>query len=179
VISRAKALLKRYWPRLKLRTILLTVLLTVAAMPVAGALFLRVYENTLVRQTEVELVSQGAALAAAATALWPGATPPATQPDKAAPGYYTPQRTTIDLSASRVLPSRPAARRAAAPPDPAAVAVLPALRPVIDETTRTTLASVVVLDRNGVVVQGLGRRARGPDANGPAPPVGLPSALFL
>ena len=157
MIRRIKALVKRYWPRLKLRTILLTVLLTVAAMPVAGAVFLRVYENTLVRQTEVELVSQGAALAAAATALWPGATPPASPPDKAAPGYYTPQRTTIDLSGSRVLPSRPAARRSATPPDAAAVAVLPALRPVIDETTRTTLASVVVLDRNGVVVQGLGR----------------------
>jgi signal transduction histidine kinase len=157
VITRVKALVKRYWPRLKLRTILLTVLLSVAAMPVAGAVFLRVYENTLVRQTEVELVSQGAALAAAATALWPGATPPASPPDKAAPGYYTPQRTTIDLSGSRVLPSRPAARRSATPPDAAAVAVLPALRPVIDETTRTTLASVVVLDRNGIVVQGLGR----------------------
>ncbi len=157
MITRVKALVKRYWPRLKLRTILLTVLLSVAAMPVAGAVFLRVYENTLVRQTEVELVSQGAALAAAATALWPGATPPASPPDKAAPGYYTPQRTTIDLSGSRVLPSRPAARRSATPPDAAAVAVLPALRPVIDETTRTTLASVVVLDRNGIVVQGLGR----------------------
>ncbi|MCF8505512.1 MAG: HAMP domain-containing histidine kinase [Caulobacter sp.] len=157
MITRAKALAKRYWPRLKLRTILLTVLLTVAAMPVAGAVFLRVYENTLVRQTEVELVSQGAALAAAATALWPGATPPAIPLNKASPGYYTPERTTIDLSASRVLPSRPAAKRSATPPDPAAVAVLPALRPVIDETTRTTLASVVVLDRNGVVVHGLGR----------------------
>ena len=157
MIARAKALARRYWPRLKLRTILLTVLLTVAAMPVAGAVFLRVYENTLVRQTEVELVSQGAALAAAATALWPGATPPTPPLNKASPGYYTPERTTIDLSASRVLPSRPAARRSATPPDPAAVAVLPALRPVIDETTRTTLASVVVLDRNGVVVHGLGR----------------------
>ncbi|HRD30037.1 MAG TPA: HAMP domain-containing sensor histidine kinase, partial [Caulobacter sp.] len=40
--------------------------------------------------------------------------------------------------------------------DPAALAVLPALRPVIDETTRVTLASVVLLDRNGTVVQGLG-----------------------
>ena len=37
MIARSKALLKRYWPRLKLRTILLTVLLSVAAMPVAGA----------------------------------------------------------------------------------------------------------------------------------------------
>ena len=32
------------------------------------------------------------------------------------------------------------------------LAALPALRPVIDETTRTTLAPVVVLDRNGDIV---------------------------
>ena len=38
----------------------------VAALPGVGAVFLRVYENTLVRQTEAELVAQGAALAAAA-----------------------------------------------------------------------------------------------------------------
>ena len=156
MIERAKDLLKRHWPSLRLRTILLIVLLGVAAMPVAGMVVLRVYENTLVRQTEVELVSQGAALAAAASALWPGAALPADPPDKARPGYYTPQRTSIDLSGSPVLRSRPAAAFTATPPDPAALAVLPALRPVIDETTRTTLASVVVLDRNGRVVLGLG-----------------------
>ncbi|MDO8297498.1 MAG: HAMP domain-containing sensor histidine kinase [Caulobacter sp.] len=156
MIAAAKTLIKRHWPILRLRTILLIVLLSVAAMPVAGAVFLRVYENTLVRQTEVELVSQGAALAAAAAALWPGRAPPAGPPDKARPGYYRPESTTIDLSASRALPARPPAARDAPPADPAALAVLPALRPVIDETTRVTLASVVVLDRNGVVVQGLG-----------------------
>ncbi len=156
MIAAAKDLLKRYWPPLRLRTILLIVLLGVAAMPVAGMVVLRVYENTLVRQTEVELVSQGAALAAAAAALWPGAAPPAGPPNKARPGYYTPERTSIDLSASRALPSRPPAVFTATPAAPDALAALPALRPIIDETTRTTLASVVVLDRNGRVVLGLG-----------------------
>ena len=77
MIGAAKDFLKRHWPLLRLRTILLIVLLVVAAMPVAGMVLLRVYENTLVRQTEVELVSQGAALSATAQALWPGAGPPA------------------------------------------------------------------------------------------------------
>ncbi|MFZ5670987.1 MAG: HAMP domain-containing sensor histidine kinase [Pseudomonadota bacterium] len=155
MIGAAKAFLKRHWPALRLRTILLAVLLTVAALPVAAMVLLRVYENTLVRQTEVELVSQGAALAAAAAAIWPGAapTPP---PDKTAPGYYVPERTTIDLSASPVLPARPPALPAGDPAADDALAVLPALAPVIDQTTRTTLASVVVLDRNGRVVRGLG-----------------------
>lgn len=155
MISATKELIKRFWPRLRLRAILLIVLVGVAAMPVFGAVFLRVYENTLVRQTEVELVSQGAALTAAAAALWPGATAKG-PPDKSAPGYYRPERTTIDLRGSRVLPSRPHAAPAARPADPDALAVLTTLRPVIDETTRTTLASVVVLDRNGRVVHGLG-----------------------
>jgi signal transduction histidine kinase len=156
VIAAAKAFLKRHWPALGLRTILLTVLLAVAAMPVAAAVFLRVYENTLVRQTEVELVSQGAALAATAAAVWPGAAPVAAAPDKTRPGYYRPETTAIDLSASPVLPARPPAAFTAQPADSAALAALPALGPVIDETTRTTLASVVVLDRNGRVVRGLG-----------------------
>lgn len=107
MIARIRTALERLWPRLKLRTILLSVLLGVAALPVAGAVFLRVYENTLVRQTEVELVSQGAALTAAAAALWPGATPPSAPPDRTAPGYYRPEHTTIDLSRSPVLPARP------------------------------------------------------------------------
>ena len=156
MITALKELVKLYWPRLRLRAILLIVLVGVAAMPVAGAVFLRVYENTLVRQTEVELVSQGAALAAAASALWPGARAATHPPDKAAAGYYTPETTTIDLRGSPVLPARPPAVRNGLAADPAALGVLSALRPVIDETTRTTLASVVVLDRNGQVVQGLG-----------------------
>ena len=156
MIARLKELIKRHWPRLRLRTILLIVLLVVAAMPIAGMVLLRVYENTLVRQTEVELVSQGAALSATAQALWPGAAPPVRSPDKDAPGYYRPESTGIDLSASPVLPSRPPATFTARPADPDALAVLPALGPIIDETTRTTLASVVVTDRHGRVVLGLG-----------------------
>ena len=44
----------------------------VAALPGFGALFLRVYENSLVRQTEAELVAQSAALSAVAAVEWPG-----------------------------------------------------------------------------------------------------------
>ncbi len=66
MIGRLKAFLKRHWPALRLRTILLVVLLFIAALPVLSAIFLRVVENTLVRQTEAELIAQGAALTAAA-----------------------------------------------------------------------------------------------------------------
>jgi signal transduction histidine kinase len=147
LIQRLKAVIKRHWPALKLRTILLGVLLFVAAMPVFSAVGLRVYENTLVRQTEAELVAQGAALAAASAARWPGLPPPPPA-DTKADDYYRPERTTIDLSDSPVLPERPPARRASAAED---------LGPVIDGTVKTTLASILMLDSRGQVVRGYGR----------------------
>lgn len=156
MIRRLKAYAKARWPRLRLRTILLAVLLFAAAMPAVGAVFLRVYENTLVRQTEVELVAQGAALSAAAGVLWPGAAPPAGV-DRTAPGYYRPEPTQVDLRSGRVLPERPRPRSAGRPADPAAVEAVRRLDPIIDRTTRTTLSSVLVLDRNGRVLRGLGR----------------------
>ena len=75
MIAAAKAFAKRHWPRMRLRTILFAVLFFAAAMPGLSAIFLRVYENTLVRQTEAELVAQGAAIAAMAEQEWPGAPP--------------------------------------------------------------------------------------------------------
>jgi signal transduction histidine kinase len=157
MIGGVKAWAKRHWPALRLRTILFGVLLLTAAMPGGAAIGLRVYENTLVRQTEAELVAQGAALASAASALWPGdpALPPGARP---APDYR-PEPTTVDLRTSDILADRPQAVKAPQPPDPAAVSLAAALEPIIRGTTRTTLASVTLLDRRGVVV-------RGPDIGG-------------
>jgi signal transduction histidine kinase len=156
VIDRLKALAKRHWPRLRLRTILFAVLFFTAAMPGIGAISLRVYENTLVRQTEAELVAQGAVLAAAASVAWPGAAAePA--PDPAAPGYYEPEPSKLDLSRTPVLPERPAPGPAARPADPAALAAAAEVERIIQRTTRTTLASVVVLDRHGIVARGQGQ----------------------
>ena len=66
MIAGAKAVIARHWPVLRLRTILFGTLLFVVALPGLGAIFLRVYENALVRRTEAELVAQSAALAATA-----------------------------------------------------------------------------------------------------------------
>ena len=147
MISWVKGWAKRHWPRLRLRTILLITFLSVAALPGVGALFLRVYENTLVRQTEAELVAQGAALAAA----WPGA---ATDPRPLATNAFQPEPTTIDLRASAILPERPvpsAGTRPAAPSDAQAAA---RLLPVIRATQRTTLASILILDGHGRLLTG-------------------------
>ncbi|MBV9509178.1 MAG: HAMP domain-containing histidine kinase [Caulobacteraceae bacterium] len=127
-------------------------------MPAIEAVWLRGYENTLVRQTEAELIAQGAALSAAAAALWPGAATGAA-PAGSAPAdadYYRPEATTVDLNTSPVLAERPLPRPPRTPPDPAAIAAARLMAPVFEQTTRTTLASIVMLDRHGVVVHGPG-----------------------
>ncbi|WP_374658477.1 sensor histidine kinase [Phenylobacterium sp.] len=154
MIGAVKAFAKRRWPRLRLRVILFTVLFFAAAMPGLSAIFLRVYENTLVRQTEAELVAQGAALAAMAEQDWPGAPPLAVQ-NRRAPGYYDPEPTTIDLQAGPVLEERPRPTRAA-DPDPAAAVAAARLQPVIDRTVQTTLSSVLLLDGRGNIAGGGG-----------------------
>jgi signal transduction histidine kinase len=157
MIEAAKSFVKRHWPALRLRTILFAVLLFTAAMPGIGAVFLRVYENTLVRQTEAELVAQTAALASAAEILWPGAPPPVERPPVVTePKYWRIYDRRIDLSRDPVLPERPPPRDAdPSKVDPEALAVAARLGPMIDQTTRTTLASVLIVDRNGRVVRGV------------------------
>ena len=156
MIARALDAVAVRWPKMRLRTILFGVLLFVAAMPGIGAISLRVYENTLVRQTEAELVAQGAALAAVASVTWPGAPPPRPRPAKPPEGYYRPEFTTIDLTLGEVLPERPPPRVSRRAPDPEAIAVARQINPIVERTLRTTLASVFVLDRRGVGVAGPG-----------------------
>jgi signal transduction histidine kinase len=154
VIERLKDMVAPWWPAMRLRTILFGVLLFTAAMPGIGAISLRVYENTLVRQTEAELVAQGAALVALASVSWPGAPAPVPRPRKPPDGYFRPEFTTIDLSRDPLLPERPVPLRAVRPLDPQAAAVFSAMAPVVERTTQTTLASAVLLDRRGVSLAG-------------------------
>ena len=154
-IERLREIVRAHWPAMRLRTILLSVLLFAALLPGISAIFLRVYENTLVRQTEAELIAQTAAIAATAGALWPDAVHPViTTEQRRRPDYYNPQPATIDLRSDPVLPPRPAPRPTADQADADALTVLEKLAPVIEETSRTTLASIAVLDRNGTVIRG-------------------------
>ncbi|MBA4046198.1 MAG: sensor histidine kinase [Erythrobacter sp.] len=146
MVRAVKDWLKARWPRLRLRTIVFATLFTVAALPGIAAMFLRVYENTLVRQTEAELVAQGAALAAAAEALWPGGG--ATIPD---PQDFRPEPPTIDLSSSAIFGERPQPESVANLADGEAVAVADALAPVAARTRQVTLSSIILLDRRGLI----------------------------
>src|SRR3569623_324834 len=55
---------KRARTRLRLGTVLILVNLAFLILPLSGAFFFRFYENELVRQTERELISQSAVIAA-------------------------------------------------------------------------------------------------------------------
>ena len=164
MIAALKALVVRHWPVLRLRTILFGTLLFVAALPGISAIFLRVYENALVRRTEAELVAQGAALAASAAIDWPGrkgtivaqAGPFPDASDRGENPYGMPtfrdHPTEIDLRSSPILQPRPPAEAIKEPPDPAALIVADHLLPAFQETKRTTLSSIIMLDTHGTVL---------------------------
>ena len=149
MIRPAKDVLKRYWPPLRLRVILFATLLFVAALPGIAALFLRVYENTLVQQTEAELIAQGAVLGSAYRELWAvgRSLPPET-------GEIRPERPSIDLRTMPTLPVQPKPIRPAAPLDPQALSAARALQPIVNSAGRVTLAAIRLLDRRGCVVLG-------------------------
>jgi two-component system, OmpR family, sensor histidine kinase ChvG len=153
-------------------------------LPGLSAIFLRVYENALVRQTEAELIAQGAVIAALAEENWPGGPKrlptrpipvetrtseyPSTsdlrsgvnvrqQPQSEWPNedFYNPERPTIDLRTTPVLPDRPQAVFTGRGADPAALAAANTIAPVLFQSARTTLASIRLTDRAGIIVYGL------------------------
>ncbi|MGV3479788.1 MAG: HAMP domain-containing sensor histidine kinase [Sphingobium sp.] len=146
MIEPLKQWLKRHWPPIRLRAILFGVLLFVAALPGVAAVFLRVYENTLVQQTETELIAQAAALAGAYRATWP-------EPIAKEPRPLRIERPRVDLNAMPILPVMHAPI-VAGRSDPRAAIAGRRLKPVVEDTVQTTLASIRVLDRRGVVVLG-------------------------
>lgn len=157
-----RPLARRWWPVPRLRWLLLAVLLFAAALPGIAALSLRVYENALVRRTEAEVSAQAAALAASTALLWPRAQPTAPLIDGEAPipeasrldPYEAATTTGIDLRSTLILPERPAPTVPPAPPDPDALEAARRIAPAIAETKAATLASIVLLDRDGTMVSG-------------------------
>ena len=154
MIGAFKAIVKRFWPALSLRVILFGTLLFVAALPGFGAVFLRVYENTLVQQTEAELVAAGALLSAAYKANWlDGAADPAVR-------RLGPQPPRIDLRTDPIHPPLPPAAGSGAAADVRAVRVARALAPIIADAGTVTLSTTCLLDARGTVVLGCGDRWR-------------------
>ncbi|MCZ8019334.1 HAMP domain-containing sensor histidine kinase [Novosphingobium sp.] len=162
MIAALRKLARALWPMPRLRWLLFGTLLFVAALPGIAALGLRVYENALIRRTEAELTAQSAAIAASAALLWPGpaaTAPPEPQDDPAdtLSESYEDTPTGVDLRSSPVLPERPAAAATPARADPVAQQVADRIAPAIAETKRATLASILLLDRQGLLLNGRDR----------------------
>ena len=171
-MRRLKEVIKRFWPQVRLRTILTGVLVLTAALPLLGISFFRLYENTLVRQTESELIMQGSVMAAAyAQAVrqnWPEVgTYGVVLEDSNRPliprrtgtlnddkgNVYRPINPVADLNKDQVLPVRPAS----APGgdiDVTSFAAANSVQQIFLESTLETLAGVRVTDVKGTVVLG-------------------------
>ena len=146
--------------------VVLAILLTVMALPLVGLFFFRIYENQLIRQTEAELIGQGAAIAAIyAQALREAGLPPeklgpeiAAAPDRSASAdasqKYRPVEPSLDLAVDSELGPRPDSLPAT--PDPAFAAIGAGLSGVLAEMQRTTLAGFRLLDPSGTVIAGGG-----------------------
>lgn len=145
--------------RPRLATIVVAILIMVMALPLVGLFFFRLYENQLIRQTEAELIAQGAALAAILAQEVRDAGIPAEKLGAAVPADsdnpdspYRPIEPSLDLASDRVLATRPAAT--AATVDPAFAAIGARLAGILAETQKTTLAGFRLLDAKGVVIAG-------------------------
>ncbi|CAG1020591.1 two-component system, OmpR family, sensor histidine kinase ChvG [Patescibacteria group bacterium] len=139
-----------------LRTILLFVMLTVLALPLGGLYFFRIYENELVRQTELELIAQSATLSATYRQLV------RVHAKEANYGRYlsnisinhsyepiVPTLSLIDPIQSLRDPALPAS-----PTDALAKKIGELMSPIIIDTQHITLSGIRVLDMNGVVIAG-------------------------
>ncbi|MFI0399874.1 MAG: ATP-binding protein [Thiolinea sp.] len=158
--------------RFSLRSILLIMMLTLLLLPLATLYFFRIYENELVRQTELELISQGATFAASYRQIMRLTNPKSVDygyilsysplipvqrrsymRDETIDPYYTPITPELDL-VKPVYTPRPDAIATPQVADKYAQQAGALLTPVILNTQQVMLAGVRILDMKGLVVAG-------------------------
>lgn len=152
---------KKHKARIRLRTILLLVNITVFLLPLAGLWFFRIYENMLVQQTESELISQAAVISVLYKRHLQDYIPEdETYGNPVDPlsinrvdEFYTPIEPSLDLSKTAILPSR-GDGVVGREPAPYALAAGDILASIMGDIQKTTLSGIKVLDYNGVVVSG-------------------------
>lgn len=150
------------WRYPAVKTVLLIVNLVVLILPVGGLVFFRIYENKLVQETEVELISQAALIGALMKERIAKAVPepdthgiPMTAPPrKKEQGRFTPQRPRVELAENPVLPTRPDGATPDRPPEPALLLAGEEISRIFQEAQRTTLAGLRLLDHRGTAIAG-------------------------
>ena len=155
-----KPVRKRRLFRPGLRMLMLLVGLTIMAMPISGLYLFRIYENELVRQTESELIAQGALAGAMLKEdlVRRGGSNYGRRLSGLNPALLnqpiveiTPR---LDLSRDEIRAESLSFTPSPFEPDPLALAVGPEVESVLKEAARTTLSRIHILDNHGVVVAG-------------------------
>ena len=154
---------KAKW-RPRLSFIVFTVLTTVMALPLVGLVFFRLYENQLVRQTEMELITQSAVLAAVLERevrerLDDGLSlgrdkPRELRVTENAP--IEPVLPLLDLAVHDVLDRRPDGQQPQQVPEKAYLEIGERMSQIVSRTRRVTLAGFRILDPRGTVIGGRG-----------------------
>jgi signal transduction histidine kinase len=147
--------------RFKLRSIFLVVSLVVLILPLGGVYFLRIYENELVKQTELELISQAALISAVykreigVLAKETTSRDPRGQVNAPpAAGYFTPVRAGLDIRTATIRPRPQEAQKTDLRADPAVLEAGSRLSSLLLDAQRTTLSGVRILDPQGIVIGG-------------------------
>ncbi|MGH8444474.1 MAG: sensor histidine kinase [Solimonas sp.] len=176
------------WPRPRLRTLLILIHLVILALPLGGITWLRLYESALIRQTESELIAQGAFIEAnylsifdrlrvdkpvrgargkaAAPPAWPlpgndYGMPLTAPPQQSDPeGRWRPRWAELDLASDLILPKPPEPQPTTQAADPLAVEIGRELTPILRRAQRITLAGIRVVDYRGIIVASTGDGAR-------------------
>lgn len=150
-------------PQVRIRTIVLAVNLVAMLVPLSSIYVFRLYENALVRQTETELIAQGAFVSALfrqqlkenMPETWRQSGRMLPLPVSGESQPYLPVAAQIVVATAAILPPRAEAK---ADPNPPGVAAMQAARhivPVLEEARRTTLAAVSLMDGQGIVLNGM------------------------
>jgi len=163
--------------RPRLATVLVLITLVIGLLPLGGVAVLRIYESALVRQTESELIAQGALVAASYRAQFERLTTARagklgvprdygnaiTSPPRPADAEnrWRPRAAVLDLADDPILPTPAEAQPAATAAHPAALAAGRALEPILRETQQITLAGIRVTDPAGTVVATTGEGPNG------------------
>lgn len=148
--------------RPRLRTLLLVANLVLLALPLAGVWLLRLYESALIRQTESELMGQGALIAAMYRVDWLRAAPDgafsAMPLSKAPPpdGPWQPIQANLDLADDPILPEIITVDMPKDVPHEVARRIGADIKPVLLQAQRQTLAGIRILDHRGVVATSTG-----------------------
>lgn len=148
-------------PRWQLRTILLLVHLLVLVIPIGSIYTFRIYENELLRQTESELIAQGAYVASIYKHTLLNSLPPdqlygtrLTDLPPRADERYTPIQPALSFATTHIHPPRAEAKAGHPPASPYALKAAETITPILEEALLTTLAGLRVTDEHGTILIG-------------------------